>query len=245
MLIPALDLIDGNVVRLLKGDFNQQTTYHSNPVAIALKYRDEGAEFLHLVDLDGARDTSKRQLSLLTEIVTTTGLPIQTGGGIRSRQDVADLLAAGVQRAVIGSKAVTAVDEVLGWLDEFGPEAIVLALDINIDEQGNRWLATHGWQSTSEVRLEDVLDRYQARGLKHVLCTDISRDGTLAGSNVELYRDLKRAYPSIIWQASGGVASLAELETLKSANCDSVILGKSLLTGQFTLPEALTCWQNA
>lgn len=245
MLIPALDLIDGNVVRLLKGDFNQQTTYNSNPVAVALQYRDEGAEFLHLVDLDGARDTSKRQLNLLTEIVTVTGLPIQTGGGIRSRQDVADLLAAGVQRAVIGSKAVTAVDEVLGWLDEFGPEAIVLALDINIDEQGNRWLATHGWQSTSEVRLEDVLDRYQARGLKHVLCTDISRDGTLAGSNVELYRDLKRAYPSIIWQASGGVASLAELETLKRANCDSVILGKSLLTGQFTLPEALTCWQNA
>ncbi|EGN74420.1 phosphoribosylformimino-5-aminoimidazole carboxamide ribotide isomerase [Idiomarina sp. A28L] len=245
MLIPALDLIDGQVVRLLKGDFAQQTTYHSNPVAVACQYRDSGAEYIHLVDLDGARDPAKRQLALLTEITKVSGLPVQTGGGIRTKADVEQLLAAGVKRAVIGSKAVKDPETVLAWLDEFGPEAIVLALDINIDAEGNRWLATEGWQENSSVTLDALLQQYIERGLRHVLCTDISRDGTLSGSNVPLYAELKRQYPNIVWQASGGVAGLNDLIALKAEQCDSVILGKALLTGKFTLEEAITCWQNA
>ncbi|WP_194755304.1 1-(5-phosphoribosyl)-5-[(5-phosphoribosylamino)methylideneamino]imidazole-4-carboxamide isomerase [Aliidiomarina indica] len=245
MLIPALDLIRGEVVRLYQGDFNQQTTYHADPIAVATAYRDAGAKFLHLVDLDGARDIEKRQLPLLQAITEATGLPIQTGGGIRTRDDVVGLLDAGVKRAVIGSKAVKDPETVLAWLDEFGPEAIVLALDIFIDDNGQRWLATEGWQEKSSVTLDDLLNQYIERGLRHVLCTDISRDGTLQGSNVALYADLKSAYPSIVWQASGGVASLDDLVQLAAVNCDSVILGKALLTGKFTLEEALACWQNA
>ncbi|MCC5855449.1 MAG: 1-(5-phosphoribosyl)-5-[(5-phosphoribosylamino)methylideneamino]imidazole-4-carboxamide isomerase [Idiomarina sp.] len=245
MLIPALDLINGEVVRLLKGDFNQQTTYHSDPVAVAQSYRDAGAEYIHLVDLDGARDPAKRQLALLQRITAETGLPVQTGGGIRTRDDVQQLLNAGIQRVVIGSLAVTEPELVMSWFQEFGPEAIVLALDVNIDEHGQRWLATHGWQSHSEVTLEQCLERFVAIGCRHVLCTDISRDGTLAGSHVALYDDLKQRFPEVVWQASGGVASLDDLVQLKAANCDSVILGKALLTGQFSLEEALACWQNA
>ncbi|RUO35345.1 1-(5-phosphoribosyl)-5-[(5-phosphoribosylamino)methylideneamino]imidazole-4-carboxamide isomerase [Aliidiomarina sanyensis] len=245
MLIPALDLIDGQVVRLYQGDFKQQTTYDADPVAVACRYRDAGAEVLHLVDLDGARDVTKRQLPLLKAITEATGLPIQTGGGIRTREDLVDLFDAGVQRAVIGSKAVQDPETVYAWLNEFGPEAIVLALDIMIDAEGQRWLATHGWQEKSSVTLDALMTGYRQRGLKHVLCTDISKDGTLQGPNVALYRDLKQAYPEIIWQASGGVAALHDLTELAAVQCDSVILGKALLTGQFTLQEALQCWQNA
>ncbi|CUS48579.1 MAG: phosphoribosylformimino-5-aminoimidazole carboxamide ribotide isomerase HisA [Idiomarinaceae bacterium HL-53] len=244
MLIPALDLIKGEVVRLHQGNFAEQTTYHSDAVAVALQYRDAGAEYIHLVDLDGAKDPRERQVSLLQEITQKTGLPVQTGGGIRTEEDVERLLAAGVKRVVIGSLAVTEPDTVTQWLRKFGGETIVLALDINIDASGNKWLATHGWQQQSTVTLEDCVQNYLPAGLQHVLCTDISRDGTLAGSNVALYTELKKAYPSITWQASGGVATLADLEALKIANCDSVILGKALLTGQFTLAEALACWQN-
>lgn len=245
MLIPALDLIQGQVVRLLKGDFNQQTVYHHEPIKIAQSYADAGAEYLHLVDLDGARDPNKRQLALLAEITEKTGLPVQTGGGIRTRRDVEQLLKQGIKRVVIGSLAVTEPRTVLGWIQEFGPEAIVLALDVNIDEQGQRWLATHGWQQQSTVTLEDCLTPFVDAGCRHVLCTDISRDGTLAGSHVELYQALKRDFPEVVWQASGGVAGLNDLTALKAVNCDSVILGKALLTNQFTLAEALECWRQA
>lgn len=245
MLIPALDIIDGHVVRLKQGDFKQQTTYHSDPVAVACQYAEAGAEFLHIVDLDGARDPARRQLNLITRMQRESGLPTQTGGGIRSRDDIAALLDAGVQRVVVGSTAVQQPELAAEWLREFGSDAIVLALDINIDEQGQRWLATHGWQEQSETRLEDLLGELIPQGCKHVLCTDISRDGMLSGPNVALYRDLKVDFPEVIWQASGGVAGLHDLKDLRAVECDSVILGKALLTGQFTLQEATTCWQNA
>lgn len=245
MLIPALDLMNGQVVRLYQGDFRQQTTYDNDPVAVACRYRDQGAAILHLVDLDGARDIQRRQLPLLKKITEATGLPIQIGGGIRTEQDLIELFAAGVQRAVIGSKAVQDPEVVYAWIEKFGNQAIVLALDIMIDDQGQRWLATHGWQEKSTVTLDSLLTGYREQGLQHVLCTDISKDGTLQGPNVELYADLKRAYPEIVWQASGGVATLQDLNDLAAVQCDSVILGKALLTGQFTLQEALQCWRNA
>lgn len=245
MLIPALDLIKGQVVRLLNGDFNQQTTYHSDPVAIATEYRNAGAEYLHLVDLDGARDPAQRQFKLIGHITRSTGLPIQVGGGIRNTEDLEQLFAVGVQRVVIGSLAVTQPELVREWFNRFGPEAIVLALDVNINANGERLLATHGWQQASATTLESCLEGFLAVGCRHVLCTDISRDGTLAGSHVELYAELKQQFPTAQWQASGGVASLNDLTALKAVQCDSVILGKALLTHQFTLTEALQCWTNA
>lgn len=245
MLIPALDIIDGQVVRLIKGDFNQQTNYHSDPIAVARDYQTEGAEYLHLVDLDGARDPLQRQLPLITELVQQLDIPVQVGGGIRTRSDVEQLLAAGVARVVIGSTAVNQPTLVKEWFQSFGSERLVLALDVNINNQGQLMLATNGWQNTSQQQLETCLQAYVEVGCQHVLCTDISRDGMLQGSNVAMYRTLKQTFPTVQWQASGGVASLTELTTLKAAQCDSVILGKSLLTNTFTLPEALACWTNA
>lgn len=245
MLIPALDLIGGQVVRLQQGDFKRQTTYPSDPVQIACEYAAAGADFLHIVDLDGARDPAKRQLELINSMQQTSNLRTQTGGGIRTSSDIKRLLDAGVERVVVGSSAVQDPALASQWLNEFGPDAIVLALDINIDERGDRWLATHGWQTQSTVRIEDLLAQLTKAGCKHVLCTDISRDGMLSGPNVELYKNLKTEFPEIIWQASGGVSGLHDLRDLRSVNCDSVILGKALLTGRFTLEEARACWQNA
>lgn len=245
MLIPALDLINGEVVRLQQGDFSRQTTFHNDPVALACSYAKAGATFLHIVDLDGARDPSKRQVELIQQIQRESGLRTQTGGGIRTREDIAGLLAAGVERVVIGSSAVKDPAVVASWLQEFGSDAIVLALDINIDEQGQHWLATDGWQQQSEVRIEDLLGDLIPVGCRHVLCTDISRDGMLSGPNIPLYRELIVGFPEVIWQASGGVSDLQDLKALRAVECDSVILGKSLLTGQFTLEEATECWQNA
>ncbi|RTE87619.1 MULTISPECIES: 1-(5-phosphoribosyl)-5-[(5-phosphoribosylamino)methylideneamino]imidazole-4-carboxamide isomerase [Gammaproteobacteria] len=245
MLIPALDLIQGQVVRLHQGDFEQQTTYHSDPVAVAKTYQQQGSEWIHLVDLDGAKNPEQRQLSLIERIALESGLNVQTGGGIRQESDLTGLFEAGVQRVVIGSLAVTQPELVATWMNKFGPDRIVLALDINIDSDGNKWLATHGWQKQSSTALEDCVRFFTQAGLKHVLCTDISKDGTLKGPNVELYKELKAQFPNITWQASGGVSSLDDLVALKRVNCDSAILGKALLTGQFNLQEALSCWRNA
>lgn len=245
MIIPALDLIDGRVVRLYQGDFEQKTEYSFDPVKQAKSYRAAGAEWLHLVDLDGAKDPAKRQQQLLQKITKESGLRCQAGGGIRTQADLEQLFAAGIERAVIGSTAVSSPELVRHWFTEYGGDAIVLALDVNINQQGQAMVATHGWQQTSQLTLDSVLQRYLDVGCRHVLCTDISKDGTLSGSNVELYRRYKALYPEVIWQASGGVSSLQDLVDLKQVNCDSAILGKSLLTAQFDLTEALQCWQNA
>jgi phosphoribosylformimino-5-aminoimidazole carboxamide ribotide isomerase len=134
---------------------------------------------------------------------------------------------------------------VQAWLNEFGPAAIVLALDVNIAADGTAYVATHGWQQTSTLTLNQLLDSFSADGLRHVLCTDISRDGMLSGSNIALYAGLKQRYPQLLVQASGGIASLDDLRQLQAINCDAAILGKALLTGQFTLEEALACWPAA
>lgn len=245
MLIPALDLINGEVVRLYQGDFDQQTTYSSTPVGKAREYDQAGADFLHLVDLDGARDPATRQLTLINELTSQVQVPVQAGGGVRSRADVRELLKAGVQRVVVGSVAVNEPETVIDWLQEFGPERIVLALDVNIDAGGHRWLATQGWQTDSKTLLEPLLERFRAHDLRHVLCTDISRDGTMKGPNTAMYGVLSQQYPDIQWQASGGVAALTDIEALRNVKCPSVILGKALLSGAFTLEEALACWRSA
>jgi len=169
----------------------------------------------------------------------------QSGGGIRTEQDVQDLLSAGIERVVIGSKAVSDREAVSEWFKNYGPEHIVLALDVNIDEHGNKFVATHGWQQDSGVSIEDLISFYATVGLKHVLCTDISRDGTLQGANESLYAQLVSEYPEIQWQASGGIGSLEDIQKLIPTKVQGVILGRALLEGKFTLEEALACWQDA
>jgi phosphoribosylformimino-5-aminoimidazole carboxamide ribotide isomerase len=244
MIIPAIDLIDGSVVRLFQGDYAQKTEYKLNPVDVVHNYADQGAEWLHIVDLTGAKDTSKRQLKLIGEMVATGRMKFQAGGGVRSEDDVKQLLDAGVSRVVIGSLAVKEPELIKSWITKYGPEAIVLALDVNIDENGNKFIATHGWQENSGVSLEGLLADMISVGAKHVLCTDISRDGTLQGSNDQLYSEMTAAFPNVQWQASGGIGCLADIEKLKPCNVGGVILGRALLEGKFTVADAIGCWEK-
>ncbi|MBO1255958.1 1-(5-phosphoribosyl)-5-[(5-phosphoribosylamino)methylideneamino]imidazole-4-carboxamide isomerase [Alteromonas sp. 5E99-2] len=245
MIIPAIDLIDGQVVRLYQGDYDQKTAYQKDPVDVVHHYADEGAEWLHIVDLTGAKDPSKRQLALIKRMVDTKRMQFQAGGGIRSEEEVAQLLELGVSRVVIGSLAAKQPELVAGWLKKYGGEKIVLALDVNINDKGERMIATHGWQEDSGVKLETLLNQLLESGAKHVLCTDISRDGTLQGSNVEMYKEVSAQFPSVQWQASGGIGGLGDIDALKPTGASGVILGRALLEGKFELSEAITCWQDA
>ena len=243
MIIPAIDLIEGHVVRLYQGDYNQKTQYQLDPIDVVHQYADAGAQWLHIVDLTGAKDVEKRQLELIKRMVDTGRMSFQSGGGIRSEADVSGLLDIGVKRVVIGSLAVKQPKLVKSWITKYGPEAIVLALDVNINEEGQKCIATHGWQEDSGVEIEGLLEDMLSVGAKHVLCTDISRDGTLQGANAELYAQMKAQFPSVVWQASGGIGSLDDIERLKPTAVDGVILGRALLEGKFTLEQALQVWK--
>jgi len=242
VIIPAIDLIDGQVVRLYQGDYDQKTNYQTSAQERQKIYANAGAKVMHFVDLDGAKDSSKRQLSTLKTVVNHESMIIQVGGGIRNKEDVEQLLELGANRVVIGSLAIKQPALIREWLIEFGAEKIVLALDVKIDEQGNKTLPTHGWIEDSGVNLEDLLESYIEVGLKHVLCTDISKDGTLTGTNVDLYTELCQQYPSIAWQASGGIGNLDDIKALIPTGVEGVILGRSLLEGKFTVEEAIACW---
>ncbi|MFV0547319.1 MAG: 1-(5-phosphoribosyl)-5-[(5-phosphoribosylamino)methylideneamino]imidazole-4-carboxamide isomerase [Limnobaculum xujianqingii] len=244
MIIPALDLIDGSVVRLHQGDYGQQRDYGNDPLPRLQQYQQQGAQVLHLVDLTGAKDPQARQLPLLRKLLAGVSVPVQIGGGIRTEKDVSDLIDAGASRVVIGSTAVRQPEMVEQWFKRFGADALVLALDVRIDDNGNKNVAISGWQENSSQTLEQVVERYLPYGLKHVLCTDISRDGTLAGSNVDLYCEISQRYPDIAFQASGGIGSLNDIAALRTSGVKGVIVGRALLDGKFNVEEAISCWQN-
>ena len=244
MIIPSVDLINGQVVRLYQGDYTKQTVYTSDPVDLFKSWIDQGASRLHLVDLTGAEHPEKRQITFIENILTHLPASIQVGGGIRTTADIAALFGAGAQRVVLGSVAVTEPEKVREWLTRWGGEAIVLALDVRI-HQSQKMVAINGWKKDSQKTLESVMQYYANSELKHVLCTDISRDGALAGSNVALYKTLAEQYPDIAWQASGGVSDLAHIASLKQSGVAAVITGRALLEKKFTYKEALQCWQNA
>ncbi|WP_324030356.1 1-(5-phosphoribosyl)-5-[(5-phosphoribosylamino)methylideneamino]imidazole-4-carboxamide isomerase [Pantoea sp. JZ2] len=244
MIIPALDLIDGKVVRLHQGDYARQRDYGSDPLPRLQDYARQGATVLHLVDLTGAKDPAKRQFTLLKSLLNGVDAVVQIGGGIRSREDVKALLDAGASRVVVGSTAVKQPEEVKAWFTEFGPDAIVLALDVRIDATNRKEVAISGWQEAAGVTLEEVIEQFQPVGLKHVLCTDISRDGTLSGSNVDLYKEVTARFPQIAFQSSGGIGELSDVAALRGSGVQGVIVGRALLEGKFTVSEAIACWQN-
>ena len=235
IIYPAIDLIDGAVVRLHKGDFAQLTTYGTDPVAVAKSYADAGSSWLHLVDLDGARNPENRQVALLRKIIDESGLKVQTGGGIRALEDVEALINAGASRVVIGSLAVRDPIATKAIFAKFGAEKICLAADV-IWQNDGFYVAVAGWQEASNLDLFSFLKGYLEDGLRHVLCTDIDRDGTLTGCNRDLYRDVKESFPDVQLQASGGVSHLDDLAGLAA---DGVIIGKALYEGRFTVAEAL------
>lgn len=241
LLYPAIDLRGGRVVRLTEGRFDQETTYATDPLAVARDYAAAGATWLHVVDLDGAKDPARRQTALIEQLARHSGLRVQAGGGIRHAAQVEALLAAGAQRVVVGSLAVRAPDRVRGWLARFGAEHLILSPDVRLDAAGIPRVAAAGWQESTGVALDDFLHGFLAAGLVHVLCTDISRDGRLTGPNTELYTQVVRRFPTIQLQASGGVASLADLRALRATGAAGAIVGRALYEKKFTLPEALAC----
>jgi phosphoribosylformimino-5-aminoimidazole carboxamide ribotide isomerase len=244
-LIPAIDLKDGHCVRLLRGDFNAETRYGSDPQALLAKYRDFGADWLHVVDLDGARDGTGGNRDAIIDMARQTAIKLQVGGGLRDTIAVSRLLDAGVGRVVIGSAAITRVEFVRAWLKDFGPERVVLAFDVRLDPVGTPRVAIYGWRETSEVTLWDALAKFDDYDLKHVLCTDVSRDGALSGPNVELYDQAARRFPHIEWQASGGIRDAGDLHALQRAGAKAAISGKALLEGLIPLEDLQAFLPNA
>ncbi|WP_394696990.1 1-(5-phosphoribosyl)-5-[(5-phosphoribosylamino)methylideneamino]imidazole-4-carboxamide isomerase [Pseudoxanthomonas japonensis] len=238
---PAIDVRDGRVVRLAQGDYARETRYERTPLDVALRYAVQGAEWLHLVDLDAARAGGYTLAPLLADIARHTPLKVQTGGGVRERDDVARILDAGADRVVIGSLSVREPETVLGWLAEFGSDRITVALDTRRDDAGVWRLPVHGWTETASETLDELAARYAAAGLRHLLSTDIARDGMLTGPNLDLYAHLRRTVPALAVQASGGVSAIADVGGARAAGCAGIVLGRALLEGRFTLPEALAC----
>ena len=246
IILPAIDIKDGNCVRLLKGDYSTAHQVCESPYKAAEQFANAGATWMHMVDLDGAKDTSKRQLSVISGLIKNTSVPVEIGGGIRTAKDIEDLLNVGASRVVVGSAAVKDPATAKEWFRNYGAEHIVLALDINIDPvSGKRFIAIKGWQENSAVTIEELIGDFAEVGLKYVLCTDISRDGTLKGSNVELYHDLHQLFPHIDFLASGGIGSLSDVEAVRDSGAAGIIIGRSLLEGKFTVKEAIACWPNA
>jgi phosphoribosylformimino-5-aminoimidazole carboxamide ribotide isomerase len=235
-LLPAIDLRDGRCVRLLYGDFAQETRYAVDPVALAVQYRELGARWLHVVDLDGAKRGAPVNLPLIRRMRDAAQVDVQLGGGIRTRASLEQALEV-ASRAVIGSLAVSDPDLVASWLAELGPERLTLALDVRLAADGTPLIATHGWTQASTLTLAAAIERYSAAGLRHVLCTDIERDGALTGPNVALYRDCVRRWPAIKFQASGGVRDLADLTALTDAGVAATVSGKALLEGRLKPEE--------
>ena len=229
ILIPSIDLRNGRCVRLLKGNFDAETRYDLEPHELLQRYRALGASWLHVVDLDGAKDGRLANRSVIIRLASQKALHIQVGGGVRSAAVVDDLLRNGIDRVIVGSAAVEKPAEVQGWLRKYGAEKVGLAFDIRHDQQGVPRVLTRGWTKESKLTLWEAIDSYLPHGLQHVLCTDAELDGALAGPAVALYTEGVKRYPQIAWQASGGVRSAADLAALSSLGAAAAISGKALL----------------
>ncbi|WP_295478058.1 1-(5-phosphoribosyl)-5-[(5-phosphoribosylamino)methylideneamino]imidazole-4-carboxamide isomerase [uncultured Sutterella sp.] len=243
--IPAIDLLDGRVVRLHQGDYGASRDYGDEALERLQAYEKAGAELLHIVDLTGAKDPAARQIPLLKRLLSGLTVPVQVGGGVRTEADVKALLSAGASRVVVGSAAVKKPAMVRDWMRFFGADAVVLALDVRVGADGTAKVAVSGWQEDSGVLIEDVIRGFEPVGLKHVLCTDISKDGTLKGPNADLYGRLAHEFPAVDFQASGGIGSLDDIRGLRGTGVSGVIVGRALLDGHFTAKEAIECSQNA
>jgi phosphoribosylformimino-5-aminoimidazole carboxamide ribotide isomerase len=228
-LIPAIDLKEGRCVRLLHGDFAQETRYAADPEALLRKYRDLGADWLHVVDLDAAKDGGSDNREIIVKLASQQDVKLQVGGGLRNTAAIIRMLDLGVARVVVGSAAVSHVDQVRNWLEHFGADRITLAFDVRLDDGGVPRVATHGWQRQSELSLWSAVAHFTDSQLTHVLCTDVGRDGALTGPNLALYREAVQRYPTIQWQASGGVRDARDLHALSEIGAAAAISGKALL----------------
>ena len=238
-LIPAIDIIDGQCVRLTKGNYDQKTVYRDSPAEVASEFEALGFKRLHMVDLDGAKSRHIVNSQVLHRVTTETQLIVDFGGGIKTDEDIEKAFDAGASMVTIGSIAVTQPERFMGWLDKYGAEKMILGADVRL---GN--ISINGWKEDSSEDLLPFLKKYVDAGVRNVLCTEISRDGTLTGPAIDLYRQIMNTYPDLHLIASGGVSSMDDIIALDEAGVPAVVFGKAIYEGKINLKE-LCHWQNA
>ncbi|MCS6795318.1 MAG: 1-(5-phosphoribosyl)-5-[(5-phosphoribosylamino)methylideneamino]imidazole-4-carboxamide isomerase [Raineya sp.] len=234
-IIPAIDIIEGKCVRLTQGDYSQKKIYNENPLEIAKMFENEGFRYLHLVDLDGAKAKKVINLKVLEEIASKTSLQIDFGGGVQTDEDLQKVFEAGAKQVTAGSIAVRNPAKVLEWLGKYGAERIILGADVR-----NECIAMNGWQETSTQDIWEFLDFYQKQGIQYVICTDVSKDGLLQGTAIELYEKILQKFPQLKLIASGGVSNLQDIEILQKIGLEGVIIGKAIYEKRISLQELNT-----
>lgn len=231
-LIPAIDIIDGQCVRLTKGDYDQKKVYRDSPVEVAKEFEALGFKRLHMVDLDGAMSKHIVNSEVLRRVTTETNLIVDFGGGIKTDDDLRQAFEAGAQMVTVGSVAVTHPELFERWLTEYGAERMILGADVR-----NGKISINGWKEDSSEDLLPFLKKYVDMGVTNVLCTEISKDGTLAGPAITLYQEVMAAYPHLHLIASGGVSSIDDIKALEKANIPSVVFGKAIYEGRINMKE--------
>jgi len=239
-IIPAIDILDGKVVRLHKGDYDASTEYSNSPLEQLTDYADAGAKLVHIVDLDAAKKGEFVNRTVLEGLIHNSPVKLQVAGGIRSEKDLQDRLYMGINRVVIGSMVVNDTDAFCVWLKKYGADRLVAAVDVKKNESGDFIPQVHGWTESSNITLFELLDELVANGLKHLLCTDIDKDGTLEGPSFALYAEIQNRYPDLVLQASGGISSLDDLEKLVQMKLPEAISGKAILDGRIDLSDAIS-----
>ena len=231
-LIPAIDIIDGQCVRLTKGDYDQKTVYRNSPAEVAKEFEEIGFKRLHVVDLDGAKSKHIVNSEVLRRITTDTQLTVDFGGGIKTDEDIEKAFEAGASMVTIGSIAVTKPELFMGWLEKYGAERIILGADVRHGK-----ISINGWKEDSTEDLLPFLKKYIDAGVRNVLCTEISKDGTLSGPAIDLYKEMMAEYPQLHLIASGGVSSLDDIKALEAAGIPAVVFGKAIYEGRIDLRE--------
>ena len=233
-LIPAIDIINGQCVRLTKGDYNQKTVYRDSPAEVAREFEAIGFRRLHVVDLDGAKSRHIVNEAVLQDITSETSLTVDFGGGIKTDEDIEKAFAAGAAMVTVGSIAVTQPDLFMGWLEKYGAERMILGADVRHGK-----ISINGWKEDSTEDLLPFLRKYIDAGVRNVLCTEISKDGTLSGPAIGLYSEVMTAYPELHLIASGGVSSLDDIRALDAAGIPAVVFGKAIYEGRIDLRQLI------
>ena len=229
-IIPAIDIIDGKCVRLEKGVFEKKKIYSENPLKIAKNFEDNGFKYLHVVDLDGAKNGRLTNLEIVKSICQYTNLYVDFGGGIQSEKDIEDLFSIGVSQVTIGSLAIKQPEKVLEWIQKFGSDRIIIGADVLKDK-----IAIEGWTKSSDQNILEFIKYYTNKGAKRFVCTDVAKDGMMKGPSIDLYQKIIKEFPFIELVASGGVSCVNDIDNLNKINCDSVIVGKAFYEGTIKL----------
>jgi phosphoribosylformimino-5-aminoimidazole carboxamide ribotide isomerase len=235
-LIPAIDIINGQCVRLTKGDYDQKTVYRDSPAEVARGFEEIGFKRLHMVDLDGAKSKHIVNSLVLRRVTTETHLTVDFGGGIKTDEDIQEAFDAGASMVTVGSIAVTNPELFMGWLEKYGPERMILGADVRHGK-----ISINGWKEDSAEDLLPFLKKYIDAGVRNVLCTEISKDGTLSGPAIDLYKEMMEAYPQLHLIASGGVSDIDDIKALDAAGIPAVVFGKAIYEGRIDLRELINC----